>query len=1082
MFTEQYIRFEASSAQVFHRGKNYFQAGCVFEIEYNPLTNSFDAMVEGTYDYQVSVDLTKDKTVSDYRCNCEAFHNDEGACKHVVAVLLEILSRKKEWSVEQTMLGLNEATKHFFEFAEKDPSGNAWVKESIDLIPTLCVGESHGVKKAWLELSIGNERMYLVKNIKALVQTYLREESLVLGKQLTYDAKKHTFQPVGKAIMDLLVNQYYDESEMIHVQLSASGSKLSHSSFAFGKQFKLNNSQVHQVLNVMDNRFMDLYVNEVLYAGVYVTKGKPDVVLDIQSSKEKGMTSIGLRQGQKAYAILDWQGKYIFYKDTIYAVDDAFAAYFQKLLPCFDRSKTGTIDIPDVFLDRFTNEVYPTLNRCASTVHSDTLEARYERMPLMTEVFFDRFESGITAKVHFKYGDLVINPCRSDGLNGMSRVLRDRLKEKKIIGLLKGYGFTESTEHYVLHDEESLFSFLELGVLVLKEEAQLFYSDDFRQFKVREGFNLKTLTRVNTHSNLLEVSFEYDLEDAKELMAVLEAYRMKRKYIRLKDGSVLKLYGENLEALSEIAAYNEKILSGAQKTLNGYEAFYVQRLLERYGTVEQEVCENYRQRFQGVKKAVFSDESLSKTHVSILRDYQKKGVLWFKTLSHYGFGGILADDMGLGKTLQVLSYLLSEKEQGRLNHPALVVAPTSLIYNWQDEVGKFAKDLTVMVVAGGKKERMACFEGMHGYDLVITTYGMLKRDLDHYKAQRFSYCFIDEAQHIKNPLTLNAKSVKSIQAGGFFALTGTPIENALTELWSIFDFIMPGYLGSVKQFQRQYMPQTDNAEITTHALGLLKHQIDPFILRRLKKEVLTELPDKIESKTTCEMTKDQRLLYKAQLLKAKEELTLELKEKGLQKSRIKILSILTRLRQICCHPSLFLEDYTGGSGKLDQLLELVDDALSSGHRLLIFSQFTSMLAVIRKALESREIQCFYLDGGTPPERRTEMCKQFNDGENEVFLISLKAGGTGLNLTGADMVVHVDPWWNPAVEDQATDRAYRMGQKKSVQVFKMITKDTIEEKIFALQEKKKHLIDSVIDSGEDMITKMSESDILSLFED
>lgn len=791
-----------------------------------------------------------------------------------------------------------------------------------------------------------------------------------------------------------------------------------------------------------------------------------------------------LRQGHQAYSLIDWQGRYVYFKEVIYKVDEAFGNYFSKLLPCFEKSKSSGFEVPDHLLDRFVNDVYPTLKVCASDVNSPSLESRFVRLPLNAEIYFDRFESGITAKVIFKYGEWALNPLTTQAgiqYDDKKQLLRDRIHEKKVVGVLKRYGFTEGSAHYVLHEDEWMYAFLEEGIGHLNKEAALFYSEELKNFKLREKINFKSQTRMNSELNLLEISFDYDLEDAKELMAVLEAYRTKKKYLKLKDGSVLKMASEELEMMSELLAYNESLFDKKEKALSNYENFYVQRLLERYPNIENTVCEVYKQRLQGLSCPAFSEGLLSKSHQNILRDYQKKGVLWFKTLTHYGFGGILADDMGLGKTLQVLSYLLNEKENGHLSHPALVVAPTSLIYNWQDEVEKFAKSLSVLVVAGSKKDRELCFEHMGNHDIVITTYGMLKRDVEHYKAQAFSYCFIDEAQHIKNPATLNARAVKSLRAGGFFALTGTPIENTLTELWSIFDFIMPGYLGSLKQFQKQYMVTSEDGKSTTQSLGVLKHQIDPFLLRRLKKEVLTELPDKIESKTTCEMTKEQRNLYKAQLLKAKEEVQSEIRDNGLQKSRVKILSILMRLRQICCHPALFLEGYQGGSGKLDQLIELVDDALSSGHRLLIFSQFTSMLKLIQNAFDERKISSFYLDGGTPAVVRTEMCKIFNEGEKDVFLISLKAGGTGLNLTGADMVIHVDPWWNPAVEDQATDRAYRMGQKKSVQVFKMITKDTIEEKIFALQEKKKDLIDSVIVSGDDVITKMTESDILSLFD-
>jgi SNF2 family DNA or RNA helicase len=344
----------------------------------------------------------------------------------------------------------------------------------------------------------------------------------------------------------------------------------------------------------------------------------------------------------------------------------------------------------------------------------------------------------------------------------------------------------------------------------------------------------------------------------------------------------------------------------------------------------------------------------------------------------------------------------------------------------------------------------------------------------------FSYIFVDEAQHIKNPSTLNAGSVKSLKAKGCFALTGTPIENTLTELWSVFDFVMPGYLMNHNKFMKKFeSPIVKNDDKA--ALKMLSQFIKPFILRRLKKDVLKELPDKIESKAVAEMTVDQKKLYAAYLKKAQGEVAAEIKNNGIEKSKIKILAILTRLRQLCCHPATFIDNYKGGSGKLEVLTELIEDSIQSEHRMLIFSQFTSMLEIIGAELNRQNIPYFYLDGSTKAEDRLKMVNAYNSLEKPVFLISLKAGGTGLNLTAADIVIHFDPWWNPSVEDQATDRAYRIGQTKVVQVFKIVAKGTIEERILELQEKKKGLINSIIHAGENLVTQLSEKEIRNLFQ-
>jgi SNF2 family DNA or RNA helicase len=462
----------------------------------------------------------------------------------------------------------------------------------------------------------------------------------------------------------------------------------------------------------------------------------------------------------------------------------------------------------------------------------------------------------------------------------------------------------------------------------------------------------------------------------------------------------------------------------------------------------------------------------------ILRDYQLIGFQWLKTLAKFGFGGILADDMGLGKTLQTIAFIMSEYELGQ--RPTLIITPTSLVYNWSEEIHKFLPDLDVLIIDGQPQIRESLIETCMDYPIVITSYPLIRRDATHYESIQFNYCIIDEAQHIKNPKSLNAMSVKQIHANGYFALTGTPIENHLTELWSIFDFVMPKLLFNHQKFTNVYeVPITRDQNAT--ALLQLKKTIRPFILRRLKSEVLTELPEKIETKLVATLSDDQKKLYLAHLEEAKSTLHNEIANNTFKQNQLKILSMITRLRQICCHPAMFIEDYKGDSGKLDLVMELIEDSIESGHKILLFSQYTSMLAIIRKKLEAINIKYAYLDGKVPSLQRKDVIHDFNHGDIPIFLISLKAGGTGLNLTTADIVIHYDPWWNPAVEDQATDRAYRIGQEKNVQVFKLIAKGTIEEKIFNLQQKKKALANSVIESGETFITSMTSDDIMDLLD-
>lgn len=402
--------------------------------------------------------------------------------------------------------------------------------------------------------------------------------------------------------------------------------------------------------------------------------------------------------------------------------------------------------------------------------------------------------------------------------------------------------------------------------------------------------------------------------------------------------------------------------------------------------------------------------------------------------------------------------------------------------NWKNEIEKFAPSITSTVIRGSKSERQELIDKISESDVVITSYDLLKRDIDAYieKDIQFRYIIADEAQYIKNSNTQNAKSLKDLHGETRFALTGTPIENSLAELWSIFDYIMPGYLFSYAKFKREYETQIIKTQ-DEEKMKRLKTMIEPFVLRRTKAEVLTELPDKTITIMKNEMEGEQEKIYLSYVAQTKKEIMQEIEKQGFEKSQIKILSLLTRLRQICCHPSLFIENYTGESSKLNQAMELIGDAIAANHKILLFSTYTSMFDIIQKELEKRDIKYYKLTGSTKVDERIKMVDDFNKNpEIKIFLISLKAGGTGLNLTGADFVIHYDPWWNISAENQATDRAYRIGQKNNVQVYKLITKNSIEEKISELQEKKAALIDNVLDTNQTFINKLSKEDIMNLF--
>ena len=458
-----------------------------------------------------------------------------------------------------------------------------------------------------------------------------------------------------------------------------------------------------------------------------------------------------------------------------------------------------------------------------------------------------------------------------------------------------------------------------------------------------------------------------------------------------------------------------------------------------------------------------SDYEIPGSLKKVMREYQKNGFRWLKTLREYGFGGILADDMGLGKTLQVISLLLSEQQdfkgKGEEQKPSLIVCPASLVYNWKKEMKRFAPSLVPVLVTGAAQERKEQIGGIQPGDVVVTSYDSLKRDVDLYEKHIFAIEVIDEAQYIKNPVTQAANSVKEIHASFKLALTGTPIENRLSELWSIFDYLMPGFLYSYNRFRNDMeIPIVSAGD--ENKMQRLRRMIRPFVLRRLKTDVLKDLPEKIEENVFSRLEGEQSALYHAHVQKMK--IMLEKQDDAdFAKGKIEILAELTRLRQICCDPALVFEGYGGESAKMETCMELVAGAVASGHKILLFSQFTSMLDHIREQFEKSGISYYMLTGSVSKEKRMRMVEDFNKDDTQVFCISLKAGGTGLNLTAADIVIHYDPWWNVAVQNQATDRAYRIGQKNVVTVYKLVTEGTIEEKIIEMQEKKKQLADNVL---------------------
>ena len=711
---------------------------------------------------------------------------------------------------------------------------------------------------------------------------------------------------------------------------------------------------------------------------------------------------------------------------------------------------------------------------------------RYKPKELKVKVYFYYDKKGyVLADIKFSYDDFEFNPFEKIDDN----ISRNMVEESIILDMFSdsGFVFDVANKRLMLVDDKKIFEFLKNDIEKYINKIEVFATDEFK----RKQLIVPKITSIGVkiENNLLKVDLTQFNFDKSEIKEIIKDYMMKKSFHRLKNGDFIDLSNNNLDVLQELVNgtdidYEE--LKSDSISLPVFRGMYLDKIFKK-NEIRIKQDDNFKTLVDDVKdKRINEKFELPKNLNASLREYQKLGFDWVKTLDAYGLGGILADDMGLGKTLQMLSVILDyfeniSDEDNKL--PVLVVCPSSLSLNWLEESKKFTPTLKSIVISGDQESRNAIINNINDYNLVITSYDLLKRDLDLYKEKDylFRYIIADEAQYIKNNLTKNAKAIKEIRAVSRFALTGTPIENSLSELWSIFDFIMPGYLFSYNKFKNSYeVPIIKDGD--TQSMNKLKMMIEPFILRRVKEKVLSELPDKTITVLNNEMNDEQKKIYLSFVESARKEISAEIEEKGINNSQIKILALLMRLRQICCHPGLFLQNYKGESSKLNQCIEIIVDAIKGGHKILLFSGYSSMFEYIEDELNKHGIRFMKLVGQTKVDTRMDLVNKFNEDDDiKVFLISLKAGGTGLNLISADIVIHYDPWWNLSAENQATDRTYRIGQKRNVQVYKLITKNSIEEKIYNLQEKKAKLANDMLSTNEVFLNKLSKDEIMNLFE-
>ncbi len=1063
--------------------------------------NNFEirSKVRGKEVYDVHIKVEKGE-IEDVSCNCEDYYKNYGTCKHILATAIEFSNNENyvrifSGDIEQKQTDMQMYNKYqkreekyrefkqlinnFYPTHEETNESNKtkFIPHSVKIEPKLIYNSY--LKTLKMEVKIGDKQLYKIKNLVEFYDRMQKKKFYRYGTKLEFVHEEEAFDENSITLLQYILKY----AEIIKYANEATNSYTYYGKTMENSYITISNTGMDELFDVLEGKEVILQ-KENIEKKILFLKQTPDIKFEIKEENEKEYALIPNIDVYEYDVIEGRKAIYFFMQNILYKCDDNFKETL-KLLQTFRENFTNQIVFPKEEVPKLFSVVFPKVRDKIDIENLNEEEIKkYIPKELFVKVYLDYNEQNfITADIRFIYEDKEFNPLLEQEMD----FARDVAKEDEVLEIFKNTGFMLEVEkaRLILVNENLIYNFLSSDIETYMKKFEVLATDNFKKKEIKEP-KIGSLG-VRIENNLLSVDFSNLDFEPSELKEIMQKYHLKKKYHRLKDGSFITLEkNETIELLDSMTNgldINFKELEKGEVKLPIYRSLYLDRMLENIkGTVITK-NENYKEIVSKVENKELNEEiNLPKNLNASLRSYQKVGYKWLKVLDNYGFGGILADDMGLGKTIQLLAVILDYIQNEKKPKPSIVVCPSSLLLNWQNEIKKFTPDLTSLVIHGNADERKKQLKRIPKYNIVITSYDLLKRDIETYKELNYEFKFIiaDEAQYIKNNNTQNAKAIKEINANTKYALTGTPIENSLSELWSIFDFIMPGYLFGYRKFKELYeMPIVKDEDNV--AMRKLKMLIEPFILRRIKGEVLTELPDKTITVLNNEMEEEQQKIYMSYMQNARSEMMQEINANGFEKSQIKILALLMRLRQICCHPALFLSDYKAESSKLNQCIEVIKDAVDSGHKILLFSSYTGMFPLIEEKLKKEKIEYSKLTGQTKVGERIKLVDEFNEDEHKkVFLISLKAGGTGLNLIGADMVIHYDPWWNISAENQATDRTYRIGQKKNVQVYKLITKNSIEEKIYELQERKSKLIDNVLSTNETFLNKLSKEEIMELF--
>lgn len=997
--------------------------------------------------------------INNFECDCPYCHNDELACGHIGVLLLKFYSlemseipfqfnqkidykakieafeRVREEKLIQTKL--EESKKLITDYTnQQDPQ---LTNDSlIDLIPNI----NYSFNRILISYRIGQNKTYLIKNLKEFIYNYRYHNVYTYGSQLTTDYNRKSFSSEALKQIDFI----RDNSEFID-------------DIERYRSIDINKYNIDE--------FFETYLTNLNINMFFTTIDLNNLTINIEDKEDYFEISLLPLGGQ---LIIGNQYLYYLDKNILNRYSLKMSKITKKLISKLDKENLIVAKEDFGYFGKYIiDQILPYIAITGANID--------DYMPsvitLLTYVDLNNF------------GDLTINlEYRDDEGNILfdgkyidSYETKLPLNVDTALAMIEDYAqYDELTNMYLItNNDEDIYYFIKNILPKLNRYCDVFVSEDIKNINKPKNISLNIGIRLK--NDLLEIDLDSINVSKDEIRDILESYQKHKAYHRLKNGEFVNLEDQTLNEaynlIQDLNLENKNIQDGAI-IVDKSKALFLNELIQDSETINFNRNQQFQELINHLTNCNINNYPVPEPFSDILRDYQCTGYKWIKTMSDYGFGGILADDMGLGKTLQMITVL----EDAKKNHKAsIVITPATLILNWQDEIKKFSNDLNVLCISGTLSVRKKMIEQINNYDVIITSYDYIRRDFELYKPFKFEYIVLDEAQYIKNQATKNARAVKELHGTHRFALTGTPIENSLAELWSIFDFLMPNYLYNYNYF-REHFERPIVRDEDKDAQIRLKKMVEPFILRRTKQEVLEELPDKIENNIKIAFNKEEENLYIANLSQINRELKTALDVERIDK--IQILAMMTRLRQICCDARILYNEIIGPSSKMKACLDIIKKAKENNQKVLLFSSFTSSLDLLEKELRKEDISYYVLTGATNKIKRHQLVNAFQNDNTDVFLISLKAGGTGLNLTAASIVIHFDPWWNMSAQNQATDRAYRIGQTNNVQVYKLIMKNSIEEKIQELQAQKQDLSNIFIENNDGSITKMSTADIISLF--